>query len=242
MDLCAVIRNVLEYLSRLTLLTLKEVKPVQLSDDVEWSFLSHKDESGVLHRWQFVDYLPRDIMEELHGWEVFGDVAAANAPMTLHLVALGKREGNHHISPWCRVYSHPSIANVYQFNKKSGAALEGDWKPVYFSGNSKNKPEDWVDWMERDNTTRGLVSHPRVTEVDDYFRKSFVSQVLYEAAQMVIITPKTDPTSLPMARSSTCDKPFICPHQAYCYSHLGIDDVGIYTKIERKSDSVLVGV
>lgn len=240
MDFTAIIRNVIEYISRLTLLPLHDVKPVMLSEGVEWQVLSHMDETGTLHRWSFIDYLPEDVMEELHGWDVFGDIAAVDAPMTLHLVAIGKRQGNHQASPWCRVYSHPKIANTYRFNKKSGASLDGDWKTVYFSDNSKNNSMDWVDWMERDNTVDTLVRHVRVAQVNKDYIDEFKHQVSTEATLMVqygsypIIT-------VPMSRGA-CDKPY-CRHQEFCYGRQSIDKIGTYTRIGTKAPKPdLVGV
>ena len=47
-DYCATMRTVLEYLSRLTLLTLRSMGTTAITEDLAWSFLSYADESGVL--------------------------------------------------------------------------------------------------------------------------------------------------------------------------------------------------
>lgn len=229
-DYCAIIRNITEYLSRLTLLTLKEIAPLPLSPDVSWQFLSLRDETGELHRWEFVDYIPEDILGYLHGWEVFGDIAASECPMTLHLVSIGRRDGNHQHTPWCRIYSHPSLANIFKFQKSKGTKLEGDWKPVWCAANQKNSPKTWVNLMIADNVVSPLVRHVSVKEVSKDSKKLFKRDALIEAASMAqIIKDKVDPKDLPLSRYA-CDHPYICPHQMYCYTPATLDSAGIYVK------------
>lgn len=231
MDYVAIIRNTLEYLSRLTLLTLKEIPPFKLSADISWQFLSTVDEAGVLHRWKFVDYIEDDVLPELHSWEVFGDIAALDGPMQLHLIAIGKRKGCHQHSPWCRIYSHPKLANIYRFQKKSGNQLEGEWRPIWFSANSDNKPKEWVDLMLKDNVIGGIIKHINVKEVSQQHRANFIGDVLAEAEVMSYMP--ADARAVPMSRYA-CDKPYTCPHQLFCYSNLALDKVGIYKKVENK--------
>jgi len=229
-DYCAIIRNILEYLSRLTLLTLKEIPPLQLAPDIRWQFLSHRDETGALHRWEFVDYINDDVRDHLHSWEVFGDIAAAECPMTLHLVAIGRRDGSHQHTPWCRIYAHPSLANIFKFQKAKGTKLEGDWKPVWCSANQKNTPKTWIDLMIADNVISPLVRHVSVKEVSKDNRKLFIRDALAEAASMSqIMKDKVDPKMLPMSRYA-CDHPYICPHQFYCYTPATLDSAGIYVR------------
>lgn len=232
MDYCAIIRNVLEYLSRLSLLTLKDIPPLKLPNGLLWHFLSHQDETGTLHRWKFVDHLDEDPVAELHGWEVFGDIAAADVPMQLHLIAIGQRKGSHQHSPWCRVYSHPKLANLYRFQKVKGE-LGGEWKPVWFSGNSKNNPKDWVDMMLRDKVFEGIIRHINVKEVSTKHRARFFRDVEVESEQMDdIISNKVDPSDLPMSRYA-CDHPYTCPHQLFCYGSSSLDDAGIYVRRDK---------
>lgn len=239
-DYCAIIRNVLEYLSRQTLLSLQDMPPMKLTSDVSWQFLSHKDESGTLHRWQFVDYLDEDLTPELHSWEVFGDIAAADMPMELHIVAIGKRQGSHQASPWCRIYSHPKLAKVYKFQKVKGDRLQGEWKPVYFAANSDNNPKDWVDTMFRDNVFPGIIRHVHIKEVSKEHRELFRRDVFTETEilrMMKVMRKLDDPKQLPMGRYR-CDNPFPCPHQNYCYTNATLDGAGIYerkTKDERNT-------
>src|SRR5215813_1147957 len=82
-DYCSIIKNIIELLSRLPLPRLQDIPHLTISPSITWSFLSHRDETGTIHRWKFVDHLPNDISSELHSWEVFGDIAAADSPMVL---------------------------------------------------------------------------------------------------------------------------------------------------------------
>jgi hypothetical protein len=234
MDYCSIIRNVLEYMSRCPLLQLKPLKPVQLSPDVQWEFLSLADQSGVLHRWDFIDYIPDDPLGILHGWDVFGDMAASGLPMTLHMVGIGKRDGSHQNSPWCKVYSHPRVHNQYRFNRKSGGALEGDWQTVYFAEGTKNKAGDWVDWMERDNTIDSLMKSVRVSDLSQTHRHQFNYEALEEAAEMQRYSTAV-PRSVPMSRKR-CDNPTICRHQDFCYGLLELDDMPAYSRVTKKKE------
>lgn len=233
MDYTSIIRNVLEHLSRTTLYTLHEIKPKRISDDVYWEFLSRADDMGVLHRWQFVDYIPEDVLPELHSWEVFGDIAAMESPMILHLIAIGRRRKSHQESPWCRIYAHPRIANTFRFNKKSGNALEGDWKPIYFSTSNNNTARTWVNWMERDGAAQPLIKDIHVKEISANDRQRFKMDVLVEAEAMEKVSHH-DPKNLPMSRYA-CDHPYTCPHQYYCYTYgVTLDSVGMYKTRSKK--------
>ncbi|MGH7182070.1 MAG: hypothetical protein ACREJN_08845 [Nitrospiraceae bacterium] len=234
MDLTAIIRNVLEYFSRSPLLTLYEIPSIPIAEGISWKFLAYRDESGTLHRFDFVDYIPEDPIADLHSWEVFGDIAAADAPMVLHYVAIGKRQGSHQQSPWCRAYAHPRVANIFRFNKNSGEDLKDSWKPVYFSGNEKNNSKTWVNWMERDGAASPLVRNIQVKEVSEEHIKGFRRDVMYEVNEMEKLNMKASPSTLPLSRYS-CDKPFSCPHQPFCYSSgkETLDSIGIYKRVKE---------
>jgi len=240
MDYCATMRTVLEYLSRLTLLTLRSMGTTAITEDLAWSFLSYADESGVLHRWKFIDYPPNadDIMKELHSWQVIGDVIVANAPMMLHLVSIGKTQGSRRLSPWCRAYLSPTIKGMTKFQKRSGEALTGNWKPIWFADNPKSSASDWVDSMLEDNAAEPLVQHIAVKEVEQIHVDNFYRDLNYEYNQILasgVESNSFDPmTALPMCRTA-CDTPYVCPHQLVCYStKLTLANSGLYDKITRK--------
>lgn len=237
MDYCAIMRNVLEYLTRITLVCLRELPDASLSADVKWQFLSHMDDSGVLHRWKFVDYIEDDPLAELHSWEVFGDIAAAEAPMMLHLISIGQRKGCHQSSPWCKIYSHPKLANIYRFKRKGGE-LQGEWKPVWFSDNNKNNPKQWVDLMLRDGATDSLVRHINVNEVTAEHIAGFERDVLAEAKSMQEYS-NAKVRDIPLSRYA-CDHPYVCPHQFFCYNtKLTLDNAGIYIRKSKEDDHVV---
>lgn len=243
MDFTATIRNVLEYLSRLTLLTLQPRRAVQVMDGLTWSFLAYEDESGVLHRWKFVDYIDTDtIVKEMHSWPVIGDVIVGRAPMMLHIVSVGMTRQSRRITPWCRAYKSPAIAHLYRFQKRSGRALEGDWKPVWFADNPKSKSSDWVDLMLEDDVAEGLIQHVQINEPNQIHADNFYRDLSYEYHQILasdVESTNFDPLTLPMCRTS-CDVPFTCPHQYVCYStELTMQNSGLYDPIPRKQDKTV---
>lgn len=238
MDFAATIRTVLEFLSRNTLLTLTPHPVVDMGGDLTWSLLSHKDESGMLHRWVFTDYINDDaIMKELHSWQVMGDMVAARAPMLLHLVSIGQTRNSRRVSPWARAYKSPTILGLLRFQKKSGDALNENWKPVWFGDNPSNSASAWVDQMMDDNATIPLVQHISVREPAETHAANCAWDIQYEHQQMLmsgVDSSTFDPMSLPMCRVQ-CDTPYICPHQQVCYStKLTLATSGLYDKIPRK--------
>lgn len=222
MDWCAMIRTVLAYLERITLVVLHEIDPVLLSHsdvpdvDVRWSFLAHADESGMLHRWVFVDTIDEDtVLKELHKWEVIGDIITYGSPMMLHFIAIGQTKDGRRYSPWCRAYSNPVIAGQIRFGKKKGQLSE-NWKPIFFADNPNNNPDHWLDQMIEDGAHEPLMLHKTVGEPDKIHVDNFYRDIRYETKQILSADTRT-PMNLPMCRVS-CDVPFVCPHQTVCYS------------------------
>lgn len=245
MDLCATIRTIIEYLSRLTLLTITLKPPIRISntDNLSWSFQSHVDESSVLHRWSFVDHINPDLIyKELHSWPVIGDITASSSPMQLHLINIGRTEGSRRASPWCRAYKSPTIHGLFRFRKRSGNGLVGDWKPIYFADNPKSSAQDWVDVMVDDaNLPEDLIQHIHVKEPSETHASNFFRDLRYEHQQIVeSISLLHDPFSLPMCRNN-CDAPYPCPYQDVCY-HVEpniklLDTLGPYERISTNSSS-----
>lgn len=242
MDYCGMMRNILEYVSGLTLLTVEVPTPVKLQCGAMWDFLSWRDESGVLHRWVMLngsDITTDRIQQECQTWYVFGDMAAGRVPMVLHVIATGTRVGSRIVSPWTRAWSHPRIANVIRFQKKSGSELEGAWKEIWFADNPDSKSRAWVNQMIEDEITDRLVQHITLRDLTSAHVDRFERDVSYEHSQMIAsgIDGMTNPIDLPMCRSY-CNTPSPCPHQETCYSsHQNIDSTGLYVRInDRKTD------
>lgn len=226
LDFCATIRTLLEYISRTSVLTLTSPKDVVLPNGALWSFLSHADESGALHRFVFTDYLSDDeVYKQMHSWEVIGDIVAAQAPMTLHMFSIGRTHDSRRHAAWCRAYKSPAVANLIRFQKKSGNALQGDWKPIYFADNPANRAEVWVDQMLDDNAAEPLHQHVQVKEPSELHSANVYRDIDYEANQILSAgygpanpdNISVDPFDLPMCRTQ-CDSPYLCPHQSVCYS------------------------
>jgi hypothetical protein len=240
MDFCATIRTILAYLERITLTTLTEIAPVNIPHtyipdlNISWSFLSHVDEAGILHRWVFVDRIDEDrIFKELHKWETIADIIVYGSPMMLHLVAIGQTISGRRYSPWCRAYKNPVIAGQIRFQKRKGH-LTDNWTPIYFADNPKNDPDHWLDQMLEDGAHEGLMFHKTVGEPEPSHVEHFYRDMRYEAKQMLSMDV-SKPLDLPMCRVS-CDVPFACPHQVVCYSLTAtFENSGLYEAIENRS-------
>ena len=218
-DYVACIKNIIEYLSRIALLPLTDPKPIPLSTAAQWKPLCHMDESGTLHRWQFVDYISSStITTILHSWELFGDLALLSRPMILHLVSIGRRNNSHHDSPWSKAYSSPGIANYYRFQKKSGNDLPETWKAMYYADSAESDSETWIDRMIEDEAHLNLIQHLNISEPQFQHRSAAADDIRYELATIrQVLTSKLPWHALPMSRGA-CDKPSPCPHQELCYS------------------------
>lgn len=241
MDWCAMIRTILAYLERITLVVVDEIKPIPVSHayvpdiDIRWSFLAHADEGGMLHRWVFVDRIDEDtVLKELHKWEVIGDIIVHESPMMLHFVAVGQMINGRRYSPWCRAYLNPVIAGQIRFGKKKGQLSE-NWKPIFFADNPNNNPDHWLDQMIEDEAHEPLMLHKTVGQPDQSHVDNFYRDLRYEARQILNAesSPEfTDPLALPMCRVS-CDVPFVCPHQTVCYSlKTTFENSGLYESVQ----------
>jgi hypothetical protein len=231
-DFCAMLQTVIEALSRQTLLTVKAGPTVTVAG-IPWRLAAFVDETGELHRWQTVNILDADALaRELHSWYCFGDIAAAGVPMTLHIVEIGRQRVGHQVSPWCRAFKHPAIANHFRFQSKTGKRLEGGWKPIWFADGADNDPVIWVDLMEQDQLR--LIHHIQAQQPDQGHIEAFRVQFAQEAESMAACQVQ-DPMSLPMSRPA-CDAPGApCPWQTCCFAPVGVDieALGGYRRVEE---------
>lgn len=229
-DYCAIIGNILEALSRMSLLVVKPGRTYQLGDTEHcWKVSAFEDELGTLHRWIFVDKWDEDAKyRELHSWHCFGDCAAAQAEMTLHVIEIGQNRGGHQHCDWARTYRHPAIFNKYRFRKLDGTRLESSWIPVWFQASEANDPKMWVDLLEADKLE--LFRHIPLTAPHDVHIKDFHKQVDAEAKAMLEMG---EWVTVAMSRPA-CDMPYICPWQNLCYAPTGVIDllsIGGYNKL-----------
>lgn len=224
-EYCGLLATTLEFLSRGELPALGSAPVVPLSSDISWQCLAQPDKSGQLHRWVFLDAFGEDdLARELHGWPVFGDIAAAQAPMMLHVLVIGQRRDGRRASPWVRAFRQAAMPSRIQFQRKSGAGLQGDWKPVWFQDSADPDPVAWVDRMIAERVPAELVHHLPVKGVSEAHRQSFIEQVTEEVRRMEALR-EADPFSLPMSRGA-CDFPTTCQHQAACYGSASFEWVG----------------
>ena len=219
-DYCAMLRTIVEKVSRGTLLRLHAGHIVPLvngSDgpvnDLNWQVTAFSDDSGTLHRWSTVESIDSDtVARELHSWGVFGDISVSDAPLTLHLVEIGTTRNGHRHSPWCRIYKHPAIPGRYKFRSVQGRKLAGGWEPKWLAAMRDFDISLWVDLMDQDGLQ--LVQHFQVKQPPVEAVERWKTQLAAQASQM---NPNTDPFSI-LGRRGSCDWPTICPWQHVCFS------------------------
>lgn len=220
-DYCAIIGNLIEALYRMSLLVVKPGRVVPLGDTEHcWKISAFEDESGTLHRWVFVDKWDDDAMyRELHSWHCFGDCAAAQAEMTLHVIEIGQNRNGHQHCDWARAYKHPAIINKFRFRKVDGTRLESSWTPMWFQNSAANDPKVWVDLMEADKLD--MFRHIPIKAPSDVHVKDFHKQVNAEVLGMMEMGKWS---TVPMSRPA-CDMPYICPWQEVCFNPNPLVDV-----------------
>jgi len=229
-DYCSIIQTVTEALSRMTLLALKPGRVIPLGETEHcWRISAFEDQTGLLHRWILVDKWDTDTQyKELHSWHCFGDCAAAQVGMQLHVIEIGRQSNGHQHTDWARCYKHPAIHNKFRFRKVDGSKLEKSWIPVWYQNSDATDPKVWVDLMEEDRLT--LIHHLDIREPLKDYVEQFHKDVDYEAERMKELGPWA---SVPMSRGA-CDIPYICPWQNVCYAPPGpvaVDSIGGYNRI-----------
>lgn len=218
-DYCAIIQNSLEAISRLVLLKLK-LGPMVDSPHGSWQCASFQDESGILHRWITCERWDDDTKyANLHSHDVFGDCAAAQVGMTLHVIEIGKQSRGHQHTAWARAFKHPVISGRYRFRKVDGTPLEPSWKPIWYQDSDQNKPATWVDLMEHDRL--GLIHHVDIREPRQEYVAQFWRELKSESARMGLVDKWEDAA---MSRGA-CDMPYTCAFQPVCYAPPGLVNV-----------------
>lgn len=211
-DLTAILSNVIESVSRSTLLMLRPGPAMSLQSGASWQCTAFQDDSGVLHRWATVDKIDADsLTRELHSWHVFGDCAAAQVPMRLHLVEIGSQRAGRQHTAWCKAYAHPHVARRFAFQQKDGKPLQGNWKQVWFQDSDRNEPATWVDLLARDNVN--LIRTVDVKQPSAKHCAEFRRQVVSEGLRAGELPEWED---IPLFRPA-CDAYGTCPHQSACF-------------------------
>ena len=214
-DFCAILKTSLWRISASLAGPLDPGPLIVLAPGLEWKVNAFSGQDGRLHTWRTVEHFDADVLSrELHSWYCFGDLAATGQPMTIHFVEIGRRSGNHQVTPWCRTFSHPVMPKRFAFQKKDGTHIGRGWKAVWYADSSRNDPETWCSLMERDGVD--LLKNAPVRPVSAEQGREFKRQVLMEAARMQMVR-STDWRALPMTRGA-CDLPAPCLFQHRCYS------------------------
>lgn len=245
-DYCASLATILTALSRLTLLAVTQAPRVEISPQLSWLPLSWADESGLLHRWIAVDRFDNaTLAREAHSWQVFGDIVACGAPLTLHIIDIGRMRDGRRASPWCRAWKHPVIAHRYKFLKKNGrgnpTALGGQWKPIYYADQPNPDPAVWVDLMDVDQVTPTLLHHISIAQPSSEVCRSTLDQISWVAGRMSqLIQAHAGVDTRPLANESAMGEPMVrgacdgivpCAWQEACYRERpadGIAELGLY--------------
>ncbi len=211
-DLTSILATVIESVSRGSMMVLRRGPSIVIDPGTTWQCAAFQDDSGVLHRWATVDRLDSDALaRELHSWHVFGDCAAAQVPMKLHLIEIGSQRNGRQHTAWCKAYAHPHVMGRFAFQQKDGKPLQGNWKPVWFQDSDRNSPATWVDLMARDGVSliRTVdVRQPSAKQCAE-FRRQVVSEGL-RAGEL----PRWE--DIPLFRPA-CDAYGVCPHQSRCF-------------------------
>lgn len=215
-DFNSMLQTIVESISRTVLLALRPGPAVEIAPGIVWQCESWADESGLLHRWTIVDRWDNDkLSKELHSWPVFGDIAAAHAPMMVHVIEIGHVSKGHQNSPWCKCFKHPMMLGVFRFQCRDGSKLKGNWLPLYFQDSNNNTPEKWVDLMFNDNVE--LIHHINVREPSNEHIEDSVRQIQVLVERMK--AAKEEWYLEPMTRNACDFTP--CPWQPVCYNRTG---------------------
>lgn len=234
MDYCGMMDNILEAYSRKTIPVLKDIPSVMIADDLEFTFTSHQDDMGELHRFVSTSRLDDDfITKEMHSWPVFLETALTKQILHLHIFQIGqKRDGRIH-SEWTKAYAHDYIRGKIKFTKKGGKELEGKWSPVMFSDQDTYSSSAWVDRLEEEGLTDKLITHLEIDVPKQQHIHEAIRQVKTEAEQMQTWLQQIEnPRLVPMSRPA-CDGISPCPFRAVCYSPdvtMDIQGLGLYKR------------
>lgn len=239
-DMCAVIEIVTRCLTKLVLLELRDAPDLEIDNGIIWQTMASADESGVLHRWTFVDKLNWDTrVRELHSWYVAGDLMLSRTPMTLHFLRVGHIHEGRWRSPWTTAYTHPTISRMgYHFRTPTGREFKG-WEPIYLSDDKTLNLDEWADRCFDEGQARMLMEHAQVAVPTDNECAAVTREIINEAREMRHVQG-WDWRGFAMQRPA-CDRiggP--CSFQTVCYaegpaSTVNLDSLSLFRpKVDTK--------
>ena len=222
-DHATMLQTMLEYQSRTALPVLRPAPDVQLAPGIGWQMSAWQDDSGALHRLVSVDTWDEDALaRELHGWYTIGDMCAANAPMTIHVIEVGQVRDGRRVSPWVRGFKHPTAPNLpVKFRRKQSqtdrhkdrSELAEGYRPVWLSDKARGDVRGWVDLLVAAGMAGEMVRRVDVRQPGEAARMDTLAQVVAEARRMAAMPRWQD---VPMSRGA-CDGMVPCPMQGVCY-------------------------
>jgi hypothetical protein len=240
-DYCAMLETILRSLARMTLMQVRDLRPVQMTPSISWAFLSHADDSGTLHRWITLDsWTPADMTREAHSWATIGDMVIARAPLVLHVIEIGRQLRGRRASAWARGWKHPGLPNLkMRFRRTDGSSFQG-WKPVYAADSPSVDYDEWVEKMWQEGASQSLVHHIPLESPTGTIADRATKEILGEGIAMRNLLTERDSSpwsALPMSRNA-CDTYFPCPFQLACYNPTVVDPqtLGMY-QLRNSGDS-----
>lgn len=227
-DYCAMLGTILRAAEKWSLPRLGEAATVALGDSHEWRPLAFET-AAELHRIVTCEkWDEREMARELHGWYVFGDIAATGKEMVVHAVEIGRTRKGRRASPWARGWKHPSMPNLkMRFVNKAGQEFKA-WKPVYLAEYPHSNVQMWVEQMYEEGIAQSLMHEVRVSVPADEVRMDTLRQMRMEAARAAGLAG-TAWREMPMSRGACDDRLSPCPWQHVCHQAVNkIEDTGLY--------------
>ena len=142
-----------------------------------------------------------------NSWQVMGECAAYQVPMSVIVVPIGKLRKGRWSNPFTTAYRHP-VAKVLRFKKRDGEDFGSTWDRV-LREQDKASREEWLDAMTDDGV---LAESLHVHHVD--VPENFSAILHITESKLVRIAGTTDP---PEPQFSQCfDRIHPCPFRACC--------------------------
>jgi hypothetical protein len=212
MDFAHALRVAAELLSRMTLLPVQSAQKIEVYPGYDWHPGVFKDESGALHWWHAIETFNNDVLaSQGHSWR-WGDMAALDAPLTMHLVEIGFIRNNHLHGDLSRIFQHPAVTK-FKFKHRDGEVL-ASWKARFLQSiPEKAMPmKRWCDLLDEDRVQP--IHHVTMKQPEPWQLEEFKNEVIQETNRFNQLPGNW--RLAPKSRNA-CDILGGCPHQPLCY-------------------------
>ena len=187
----------------------KRPEPIRLPEGSLWTSSAFLDasERGLRHialvdRW---DAWAQMALE--NSWQVVGECAAYQVPMSVIIVELGSLRRGRWTNPFTAGWRHPVAKNL-RFQKRDGESFDGAWERVWRERDNASR-EDWLDAMSDDGV---LAESLHVLSVETPQRAS--EKIFIAESKLIRIQSATKP---PEPQPSQCfDRVRPCPFRMCC--------------------------